>query len=835
MSEWRLLQLDFYNILAPATTTNVPKREVNAEVLPRIEPDSDAFNDLKIRALMHGFDEAMDPNDVAHLLEEEPIPLRSMRIPIRGNVSAGWAPNGYGKTYIFDYLERQTKRFNDDVKLPPIIQQARQMNEDPLVDAARHLAETYSTHDYYLQNDEHYFTKEHWDGLFGSAEEDLDIDGMNAFFSNPPPEYVSIAASFDDLKLKLAQKYGDGTLSGLDQQGEPMLYPTIQKLEEFNEKNYWEKEVIRLNLGNLGSELVPYHCRGCVIENRNTRKRFHVLEFPRVSAYDDVERQTCSEIYYQEISADSEKRDGILSGWAYSNSNHWSVLEYDWEENEYGGESAISECELGSHLDVQLWMDSIDAEYVEIPSLASKERFSEFLTIQSSQLTNQYAFESSRYQSLASNLKPLAPVKEPRGLVQEIGLLSVIQEIVDEIDLICNPNFNGIDEFGYEKRISTIHALISDLEYTKDDWANFGEALCDDDMEIWGREVKDILGYLFDIRFLYKEHHEIRQAIYARLLKLFSEIPTQPFPGLECLKAFGLVFDWMEARIKYLDEDKDGPQFVSDVLNPLISAEQHLIGQRDEFVRTLGEYLDLRRVEGDTDFLDHFAEAAGDNLSLSAKRIRQALQMSSTFPINLNERDDLENARSLREVIELTFQSLGIDFSFNDGVGVYPGKNHYIIAKNLNKCLSPSDHAHNPWGVEASIQFQSGEESGDLESASIQFHPVLTGRMNTLRPEHLSFGMRSETVLQLKLSEILSSRRSRLGHGPDLLIIDEPEIGRSEYWTNMLIHRLRRLEQQFGDDGQQSVLIVSHRGDVLENCTQSGDYTIMHRTPQSER
>ena len=504
MSEWRLLQLDFYNILAPAVT-KVPEKDPDAEPRPRIEPGDDEYLDLKIRALMHGFDEAVDPNDVSHLLEEEPIPLRSMRIPIRRNVSAGWAPNGYGKTYIFDYLHRQSKYMQDGkVEIPPELLEAKQMNDDPLVCEARKLVEENYQGPYLFYEKEPFFSSEHWEVLFGDGPyiEDLSVISIDRLLSNPPSGTLAIAASFEDLRLKLAEKYGDGTLSGLTHDGEPMLHSAIQGLSKFQDSSFWQREVIRLNLENPGSEVVPYHCRGCVIENTKTNKILHLLEFPRLPDWDHEEDCETSRVYFREFTTDLAHGDGTSSGWVYSNSSEWSVFGYDWGENEYGYEVPVSKCELGGHAAAVRWMDCINVEYVEIPSLASKDRFSEFLKNQSNQFTTRYTFQSSRYQKLASNMKPLAPVTERAGLVRQIGLLGVIQEIVDEIDLICDPNFIGIDEFGSEIRVSTIHALIKDLEVTRNEWANLGEALCDDDMEVWGREVKKILYYLWRIRFV---------------------------------------------------------------------------------------------------------------------------------------------------------------------------------------------------------------------------------------------------------------------------------------------------------------------------------------------
>ena len=64
-----------------------------------------------------------------------------------------------------------------------------------------------------------------------------------------------------------------------------------------------------------------------------------------------------------------------------------------------------------------------------------------------------------------------------------------------------------------------------------------------------------------------------------------------------------------------------------------------------------------------------------------------------------------------------------------------------------------------------------------------------------------------------------------------LLILDEPEIGRAEYWVNLLIARFRRFNTQVSDDLAGGVLLVSHRSKVLEQSSPYGDYVLMQKTP----
>ena len=148
------------------------------------------------------------------------------------------------------------------------------------------------------------------------------------------------------------------------------------------------------------------------------------------------------------------------------------------------------------------------------------------------------------------------------------------------------------------------------------------------------------------------------------------------------------------------------------------------------------------------------------------------------------------------------------------------------MQEEINRCLNPSDEdAPSPWGVETKIEFENGP-------FRVNFQPHGQGG-NTILPKHLSFGMRSEVTLQFMLSQFTYECR-RLScedeSGFNLLIVDEPEIGRAEHWVNLLIARLRRLHAQLSDLNG-GVLMVSHRSKVLEQASPYGMYKLMQKIP----
>ena len=60
------------------------------------------------------------------------------------------------------------------------------------------------------------------------------------------------------------------------------------------------------------------------------------------------------------------------------------------------------------------------------------------------------------------------------------------------------------------------------------------------------------------------------------------------------------------------------------------------------------------------------------------------------------------------------------------------------------------------------------------------------------------------------------------------LVIDEPEAGRSEHWTNELILKLRARIENDSTTHKNSILLLSHRGLLLNEVFSERGYHVMH-------
>ena len=151
------------------------------------------------------------------------------------------------------------------------------------------------------------------------------------------------------------------------------------------------------------------------------------------------------------------------------------------------------------------------------------------------------------------------------------------------------------------------------------------------------------------------------------------------------------------------------------------------------------------------------------------------------------------------------------------------------IQENLNSCIGFDESI---WSVNVELLEMSEGYYG--RNFKMMLRPA-SSEFNSVQPNDLSFGMRSELILQMELcrfifnaSKVIPS--TEIGSISHLLILDELEVGRSESWTQHLIFRLRELSKQMEFTFNAHVLIVSHRGIVLEEAGEYGEYILMHDT-----
>lgn len=138
--------------------------------------------------------------------------------------------------------------------------------------------------------------------------------------------------------------------------------------------------------------------------------------------------------------------------------------------------------------------------------------------------------------------------------------------------------------------------------------------------------------------------------------------------------------------------------------------------------------------------------------------------------------------------------------------------------RSLNSVISSGG----PWGVKARLM-----NWGSNHGATDSFILHQTGDENQrVSWSQLSFGQKSELIIEAVLAK--EQQESRSNEYQRCLVIDEPEAGRSEHWTNELIHKLSVHGSKKENSERNSVLLLSHRGLLLSEVFHERGYHVMH-------
>ncbi len=111
-------------------------------------------------------------------------------------------------------------------------------------------------------------------------------------------------------------------------------------------------------------------------------------------------------------------------------------------------------------------------------------------------------------------------------------------------------------------------------------------------------------------------------------------------------------------------------------------------------------------------------------------------------------------------------------------------------------------------------------------------------------PNTLSFGQRSAIVLEcwlgyMAVMEFTSQPSAMHGSGRGTsprtcLVLDEPEAGRSEHSVDSLSYRVSEARGLVGSVSDNSLLVMSHRRDVLEAVGDGGRFHLMQQFDDAE-
>lgn len=141
---------------------------------------------------------------------------------------------------------------------------------------------------------------------------------------------------------------------------------------------------------------------------------------------------------------------------------------------------------------------------------------------------------------------------------------------------------------------------------------------------------------------------------------------------------------------------------------------------------------------------------------------------------------------------------------------------------NLEQSLNSVIYSDGPWGVRARLM-NWGSDLGPAEPLILHQAGDENQRISW---SQLSFGQKSELIIEGVLAK--ERQESMGGESLRCLVIDEPEAGRSEHWTNELILKLRARIENDSTTHKNSILFLSHRGLLLNEVFSERGYHVMH-------
>ena len=765
---YTLTQIDFYGILSPKAIPDYDHTDVKSG--EAVNEAEDGVVDHQIQARLHGYPEDVNTFGLKGDWATEPVPLRSIRVPLQSGMLMAWAPNGYGKTYMFEHLLS---------KIPTGHEKGFEG---------------------YLS-----YINDLRDGLKETRASSANITTIYPFHAMGL-RMVSLQGNVVDVLLFL---------------------PTTKSLES-------DRQAVQ----------------------------FYVAVQPQVA-----------------LSPSDE--------WVYQQGRAWAKGE--WVEGDFvkKGTPGFVVRKAINH-----W-GNVNVDYIETPKLGSKDDFYLSLVkmIEEPLYRDQSLHRLTMYHPrLEAGTNPFNGWGEGGWRSFDIRLQGV-HEHFNEFEL---PPEEGLN----------IELILEDI---CDRMTFFTDSLCIGlvDFEVEQTRINQLverfITWLPGTAVFHENHYTLMEQIMhlRHLQPKFNNLlfTWSDFNREARLEAYDTMLEAVEKLYKSEHENKWLTKLYEMMLVLRLSYVSELTrvglatkGDIEEFIARC-QSANSRYVDFRVALARHFQEFEGGDHAKEVKSIlesefdeykmsdieynikqawpwmiRGALLPSShrledkqemDWRFNIREEFWQRARRSNSEVSQKFLDELNGNLDLWDSTtgwwDFFPTfrphhGNPFVALLLMNENINPQNSA---WGVEVYLnsQHEFGERPpGEKDEQEKKFYPPIRfhrqGDINDIiQPESLSFGMRSELILQLALFKFTVENRVQrvpkrppkrnFSHTPayNLLILDESEVGRSEYWTQLLIDRFRRLEFQIHDAERAQVLVVSHRGLVLEDSTASSEHVVMHRVP----
>ena len=539
-------------------------------------------------------------------------------------------------------------------------------------------------------------------------------------------------------------------------------------------------------------DMFPFHGLGVLMEDNDGSKVVVVFFEPSASYSDEFETHRD-----QVVAAVSTVGDESPTSWLYVPGGSWDIVRAaDLESEDSSPQAGLVRAAEAALL-------GLEVEYVETPKLSNEDfeqvldEFTSGILPHLDQLAD--GEDAGRSEANSTTLSELmeASVRTMRALRDPLAHHENAHSFMDELD-------------------GHVPLLV--------------DALTDPNAQISVDQFDRFLqGILFEYSPLYPLHG-------SRFLKSLHDAVGNAKKGDEKRKSLlqrllGRYLIWFDFQLALLE-----PQTrLKLILHRFESPSETQLDMLGEVSRRMRQIIIRENIRGDP--VTQFSP----NIAPLLREARKNEQIS--WPEDVPESPDTPPPEttgervSLNEAVEtmLTMPLSAIPYRLTSATTSLER-----VREALNFCLSQDE---NDWSINAECELNFKDEQPELNV----FFNTAAGR--GLDPKVLSFGMKSELVMQMKLCLHLCTANAGLTSnyfaGPftpearilvgstetntlRMLVLDEAEVGRSEHWTSILIYRLMLLERQLAKAKGHGVMVISHRGLVLEHANSLGEYRLLH-------
>jgi len=257
----------------------------------------------------------------------------------------------------------------------------------------------------------------------------------------------------------------------------------------------------------------------------------------------------------------------------------------------------------------------------------------------------------------------------------------------------------------------------------------------------------------------------------------------------------------------------------------------------DDYEREYNRSVLMEKYE---DIHDYLTNGIGSTLYLkdalsepdldSVKGLEDAILGNSIGRFMFNNREPKSNYLFIQKTMDKSPNQTG---SMEELLPLVEANAHHVIHRmelalskttilEFEQSLNSIIGSGGPWGVEAQLM----NWNSNLGATDPFILHQAKNPNQRVSWSQLSFGQKSELIIEAVLAK--EQKESRSDEYQRCLVIDEPEAGRSEHWTNELIHKLSVRGRKNEYAGKNSVLLLSHRGLLLSEVFHERGYHVMH-------